>query len=83
MTVTAYSVRADLSGVDTQGLVRLPGYLERVRRGLINPRPAIEVKPVTPVAASIGGDNGFGYVVATRAMAELSDSPSWQHRRRW
>jgi LDH2 family malate/lactate/ureidoglycolate dehydrogenase len=63
-------VRADLRGVDTHGVVRLPGYLDRVRRGLINPRPAIEVKRVTPVAAAVDGQNGFGFVVATRAMAE-------------
>jgi LDH2 family malate/lactate/ureidoglycolate dehydrogenase len=30
-------VRADLRGVDTHGLMRLPGYLDRVRRGLVNP----------------------------------------------
>ncbi len=63
-------MRADLRGVDTHGVVRLPGYLERVRRGLINPRPEIGVRRVTPVAAAVDGDNGFGFVVATRAMAE-------------
>jgi len=34
-------VRADLRGVDTHGLTRLPGYLDRVRRGLINPKPKL------------------------------------------
>jgi len=32
-------VRADLRGVDTHGLQYLPHYLDRVRRGLINPCP--------------------------------------------
>ena len=32
-------VSADLRGVDTHGLCRLPIYLERVRKGLINPKP--------------------------------------------
>lgn len=63
-------VRADLRGVDTHGIARLPGYLDRVRRNLINPRPVLEPKRVTPVAAHLDGDNGFGFVVATRAMAE-------------
>lgn len=63
-------VRADLRGVDTHGLVRLPGYLERVRRGLINPRPALEPRRVTPVAAALDGRNGFGFLVGTRAMEE-------------
>jgi LDH2 family malate/lactate/ureidoglycolate dehydrogenase len=63
-------VRADLRGVDSHGIIRLPGYLSRVRQGLVNPRPNIEIKRVTPVAAQADGQNGFGFVVATRAMAE-------------
>ena len=63
-------VQADLRGIDSHGIMRLPVYLERVRRGVINPRPKIGVKRVTPVAAGVDGDNGFGFVVATRAMAE-------------
>lgn len=63
-------VEADLRGVETHGVVRLPHYLNRVRLGLINPRPAIVIDRVTPVAASVDGDNGFGFVIATRAMNE-------------
>jgi len=63
-------VSADLRGVDTHGLCRLPGYLDRLRRRLINPRPALEPKRVTPVAAALDGQNGFGFVVGTRAMQE-------------
>src|SRR5262249_60996263 len=50
-TVAACLIGADLRGVDTHGLCRLPGYLDRLRRGLINPRPLLEPKPVMPVAA--------------------------------
>jgi LDH2 family malate/lactate/ureidoglycolate dehydrogenase len=32
-------VRADLRGVDTHGLQYLPHYLERVRGGVVEPRP--------------------------------------------
>jgi len=63
-------VRADLRGVDTHGLVRLPGYLDRLRRGLVNPNPELSPLRVTPVAASLDGQNGFGFVVGTRAMQE-------------
>ena len=45
-------VSADLRGVDTHGLCRLPIYLQRVRAGLINPKPSLNPKRVTPVAAS-------------------------------
>jgi LDH2 family malate/lactate/ureidoglycolate dehydrogenase len=63
-------VSADLRGVDTHGLCRLPGYLDRLRRGLINPRPVLAPQRVTPVAATLDGQNGFGFVVGTRAMQE-------------
>ncbi len=63
-------VSADLRGVDTHGLCRLPIYLERVRKGLINPHPALAPQRVTPVAATIDGQNGFGFVIGTRAMQE-------------
>jgi LDH2 family malate/lactate/ureidoglycolate dehydrogenase len=63
-------VSADLRGVDTHGLARLPIYLDRLRRGLINPRPALVPQRITPVAAALDGENGFGFVVGTRAMNE-------------
>jgi LDH2 family malate/lactate/ureidoglycolate dehydrogenase len=63
-------VSADLRGVDTHGIARLPGYLDRVRRGLINPRPVLTPKRVTPVAASLDGQDGFGFVVGMRAINE-------------
>ncbi|HEX9193179.1 MAG TPA: Ldh family oxidoreductase [Burkholderiales bacterium] len=69
-TVAACLVRADLRGVDTHGLTRLPGYLDRVRRGLINPKPRLLPKRVATTAAALDGQNGFGFVIGTRAMAE-------------
>ena len=63
-------VSADLRGIDTHGLSRLPGYLDRVRRGLINPRPTLAPKRVTPVAAALDGQDAFGFVVGMRAIEE-------------
>src|SRR5262245_38005879 len=68
--VAACLIRADLRGVDTHGLVRLPGYLDRVRRDLTNPRPVLVPERVTPVAAVLDGQNGLGFVVGMRAMEE-------------
>src|SRR5476651_2124457 len=62
-------VRADLRGVDTHGLQFLPQYLDRVRRRLVNPKPNLVVERVTPMAGSLDGQNGYGFVVATKAMA--------------
>jgi LDH2 family malate/lactate/ureidoglycolate dehydrogenase len=63
-------VSADLRGVDTHGLCRLPIYLERVRAGLINAKPNLKPERVTPVAATLDGENGFGFVIGMRAMQE-------------
>src|SRR5712671_1149421 len=63
-------VSADLRGVDTHGICRLPGYLDRVRRGLINPRPTLKPHRVTPVAASLDGQDAFGFVVGKCAIKE-------------
>jgi len=50
--VAACLVSADLRGVDTHGLTRLPGYLDRVRRGLTNSRPVLAPTRVTPLDVS-------------------------------
>jgi LDH2 family malate/lactate/ureidoglycolate dehydrogenase len=72
-TVAGCLVSADLRGVDTHGLCRLPIYLDRLRRGLINPRPELVPRRVTPVAAALDGQDGFGFVIGTRAMREAID----------
>src|ERR1700681_462017 len=66
-------VRADLRGVDTHGLQFLPQYLDRVRRKLFNPKPDLVVERVTPMIGSLDGQNGYGFVVATKAMATAID----------
>jgi LDH2 family malate/lactate/ureidoglycolate dehydrogenase len=66
-------VRADLRGVDTHGVARLPKYLERLRLGLVNKRPDLKPVEITPVAAALDGQNGFGFLVATRAMDKAMD----------
>ena len=66
-------VRADLRGVDTHGLQFLPQYIDRVRRGLVNPKPDLVVERVTPMVGALDGQNGFGFIVATKAMAAAID----------
>ncbi|KAL4914785.1 Malate/L-lactate dehydrogenase [Aspergillus aurantiobrunneus] len=61
---------ADVRGVDTHGLARLPQYLDRVSHGRVRAQPNIQITEKTPVVAHLDGDNGFGFVVATRGMAE-------------
>ncbi len=47
-------VQADLRGVDSHGLNRLPSYLARVRHGVLDPTAEPTVTKVTPVVAQVG-----------------------------
>ncbi|GAB0135783.1 hypothetical protein EsDP_00004108 [Epichloe bromicola] len=67
-------VAADLRGVDTHGINRIPSYIERIRRGVLDPSAQPEVSQVTPVVAHVDGRNGFGFVAAQMAMAAAVES---------
>lgn len=62
-------VEADLRGVDTHGVVRLPLYLRRLRAGGINPKPTIRIVSERPATALVDGDNGMGHLVMRFAAA--------------
>ena len=66
-------VTADLRGVYSHGVMRVPIYLERLGRGLFNAKPNIAVKRVGTAAVHVDGDNGMGAVVSSRAMEEALD----------
>jgi L-2-hydroxycarboxylate dehydrogenase (NAD+) len=70
-TVAASLVHADLIGVSTHGVARLPSYVERLRTKMVNPRPNISVERRARWSASIDADNAMGAVVAQRAVAEV------------
>jgi LDH2 family malate/lactate/ureidoglycolate dehydrogenase len=61
-------LEADLRGVDTHGLQRLPWYVERLLKGENNPRPKLEVLKETPASLLLDGDNGLGQLVCPRLM---------------
>jgi L-2-hydroxycarboxylate dehydrogenase (NAD+) len=69
-TVADVQLEADLRGMHSHGLRAIPMYLARVKRGIINPRPAIRVEATGRAAAIVHGDAGPGQVVAHRAMSE-------------
>ncbi|HUK61539.1 MAG TPA: Ldh family oxidoreductase [Stellaceae bacterium] len=54
---------ADLRGIDSHGIVRLSGYVARVKAGGINPRPNIRIARETLSTALVEGDNGMGHLV--------------------
>jgi len=61
-------VQADLRGVDTHGINRIPSYMARIREGVLNARGSPTLQQVTPVVAQVDGQNGFGFVAAHLAM---------------
>lgn len=64
-------IDSDLAGVASHGLRQLPRYVERIREGGTNPRPAMAVVRGRDAAFVVDGDNGLGPVVATWTMRRL------------
>jgi L-2-hydroxycarboxylate dehydrogenase (NAD+) len=73
--VATLILEADLTGVDTHGILRLPQYIGYLTSGTINPRPQLKVVERGPATALIDGDNGMGHQVmafATELAIELA-----------
>jgi len=67
-TATRVLLSADLRGVDSHGIARLPGYVRLWEVGRINANPAISIVHETLSTATFDGDKGLGLVVAPAAM---------------
>lgn len=67
-TVASNLVSADLRGVESHGINRLPSYLARLRAKVLDPTAIPAINPITPVACHVDGHNAFGAVVAQAAM---------------
>ena len=61
-------VWANLRGVDSHGVLRIPSYVRSVQEGGMNPRPKMVVERETPAVLLIEADHAFGPVVTTMAM---------------
>src|SRR4051794_9524541 len=69
-TIIAHAlVLADLRGVDSHGINRLPSYLARIRAGVLSPTGSPTLTNVTPVVAQVDGNNGFGFLAAHTGMS--------------
>jgi uncharacterized oxidoreductase len=69
-------VRANLRGHDSHGVIRIPQYVDSIRKGETNPRPAVRVTHETGTTALVDGDLGLGQVVARRATEVALDKAS-------
>lgn len=66
--VARHTVGANLAGHDSHGIILIPTYIDRIKRGHIQPGAPFEVVRETATSTVIDGHWGFGYVVTERAM---------------
>src|SRR5262245_61046482 len=63
-------VWANLRGVDSHGVLRIPGYIDRLKSKAINPAPKMRVEKRAGAIAVLEADRAPGAVAMTMAMAE-------------
>jgi L-2-hydroxycarboxylate dehydrogenase (NAD+) len=61
-------ILADIRGVDSHGIARLPFYAERLQLGLVDPGAELTIVRETPATLALDANNGFGLTMATAAM---------------
>ncbi|KNG82896.1 hypothetical protein ANOM_008196, partial [Aspergillus nomiae NRRL 13137] len=59
---------ADLRGVDTHGINRLPGYIARLQAGVVALDPELSFNTKTPTMALLDAKNTFGFVAGSMAI---------------
>ena len=59
-----YIVQAELVGAPSHGVARLKMYCNRIRKGLINPKPKIRIKKISQSISHIDANNAIGFVAA-------------------
>ncbi|KAK5132039.1 hypothetical protein LTR08_000376 [Meristemomyces frigidus] len=62
-------VAADLRGIDTHGINRIPSYMARIRQGVLDPKAQPTLHEITPVVAQVNAHNAFGFLAAHMGMA--------------
>ncbi len=63
-------VWANLRGTDSHGVLRIPGYIERLEQKAINPNPGMRVEKRAGAIAVLEADRAPGAVAMARAMTE-------------
>ena len=72
-TIARDLVKANLRGLDSHGVSRIPMYLERLDKGLVNPRPDMKVTKVAGAVAHLDADNAMGFLPSHLAMDTAMD----------
>ncbi|MFB5663648.1 Ldh family oxidoreductase [Alteribacillus sp. HJP-4] len=61
-------VSANLRGVDSHGVTRVPIYVERLKSGAVNPDPNVTVLQESDATLLLDGDDGMGQIVGAKAI---------------
>jgi len=61
-------IDAEITGLDSHGLMRLESYIERINKNLINKNPKVRVTNEIASILKIDGDNGLGQIVTKKAF---------------
>ena len=67
-------INAELVGAYGHGLSRLKMYCDRINKKLINPKPKIKIKKISPSISHIDADNSIGFVAADIAIKKAIDN---------
>lgn len=67
-TVVDCLLYANLSGVDSHGIIRLPHYVRRLSTRTINATPTVTFDQPRPTILRVDGDDGLGHAVTKRAV---------------
>jgi LDH2 family malate/lactate/ureidoglycolate dehydrogenase len=66
-------VWADLRGIDSHGIIRIPSYVMRLDRGVVNPRPNIQIVKDLPAAMVIDADQAHGQIALSFGMEQAME----------
>ena len=64
---------ANLRGIDSHGILRIPLYLRWIDSGVMKPTPNIQIVNETPATLMVDADQALGPVVTTMAMKKIID----------
>jgi uncharacterized oxidoreductase len=71
--VADHLVDAEMTGVTSHGIIRVPRYIQAVREGEVRPDATARIVRETAATAAIDGCHGFGQVMARRAADKAID----------
>ncbi|MDA1325067.1 MAG: Ldh family oxidoreductase [Proteobacteria bacterium] len=61
-------VWADLRGIDSHGIIRIPSYVMRLDKGVVNPKPNMQIVKDLPAAMVIDADQAHGQIALSFGM---------------